>query len=143
MFYIFQINRKLYSFGDNDQNIMTASTCFSKVNYFLPFNAKSSLRKTNYYFKPAIYFQNDFSRQFLKLFRAIICEQSEETSKQCGKFHGDSGVYKLFNPDSSCKKNFAKQPPVKYTMVAKSDVQLKIKSYSVCEELFIFILNRK
>ena len=24
-----------------------------------------------------------------------------------------------------------------YTMVAKSDVQLKIKSYSVCEELFI------
>ena len=25
-----------------------------------------------------------------------------------------------------------------YTMVAKSDVQLKIKSYSVCEELFSF-----
>ena len=35
------------------------------------------------------------------------------------------------------------QASITYTMVAKSDVQLKIESYSFCEERFLFILSRK
>ena len=47
------------------------------------------------------------------------------------------------DPENNKDSRFVSTDIVKYTMVAKSDVQLKIKSYSVCEELFIFILNRK
>ena len=72
---------------------------------------------------------------FCRVYKFFKKKQRAETTK--------NGIVKLFQKVRNMIKEACMTYTDLYTMVAKSDVQLKNKSYSVCEELFIFILNRK